>query len=117
MRKLVARISKKIRRAKYKETRSGNIDYRIQGIPHSAVQKEDSDRKEMVKILIQQFETHPNRDSLIEDLNKTEEFNPSSEKSKELITSVVCSLYWEVGIMYTVRQMHAAVGKESTVEG
>ena len=66
----------------------GNVDYRIPGIPHSTVQKEDSNHKETVKRLIQQFENHPNRDSLIQDLNKTEEFNPFSEKSKELIISM-----------------------------
>ena len=70
-------------RAKYKETRLGIVDYRIQGKPHSTVQKEDSNRKEIEQRLIQQFENHPNRDSLIEDLNKTEDFNPFSEKSKE----------------------------------
>ena len=71
-----------------------------------------------MKRLIQQFENLPSRDSLIEDLNKTEEFNPFSEKSKELITSMGyteyfelceistkiqcthCSLYWEAGIVY-----------------
>ena len=42
----------------------------------------------IVKGLTEQFENHPNRDSLIEDMDKTEEFNPFSEKSKELITSV-----------------------------
>ena len=54
----------------------------------------------------------------MQDLNKTEEFNPFSEKSKELITSMGnteyfglcetsskiqcldCSLYWEAGIIY-----------------
>ena len=44
--------------------------WRILGIPHSAVQKEYSNRKEIVTRRIQQFETHPNRDSPIEDLNK-----------------------------------------------
>ena len=106
------------RSAKFEETRSGNIDFRIQGLPHPAVQKEDYDRREMVNKLIHQFDTHPNRDSLMEDLNKTEEFNQFSEKSKELITSMgnteylelceisskipwfYCSLYWEVGIVY-----------------
>ena len=68
------------RSAKYEETRRGNVDHRIQGVPRSAVQKEDSNRKEIVKRLIQQCENHPNRDSLIEDVNKTEEFNPLSEK-------------------------------------
>ena len=84
----------------------------------SNVQKENSNRKETVKRLIQQFENHPNRDSLMEDLNKTEEFNPFSEKSKELITSMgnmeyfelcetsskiqcpVCALYWEADIVF-----------------
>ena len=105
-------------RGKYKETCRDNVDYRIPGILHSTVQKEDSNRKEIVKRLIQQFENHPNRDSLIEDLNKTEEFNPFSEESKELITSMGnteyfelcetsseiqcpdCALYWEAVIIY-----------------
>ena len=104
--------------AKFEETRSGNIDFRIQGLPHSSVQKEDHDRRDMVKKLIHQFETHPNSDSLTEDSNKTEDFKPISEKSKELITSMGntdyfelcetsskrqcpdCSLYWDVGIVY-----------------
>ena len=72
-------------RGKYREACRGNVDYRIPGIPQSTVQKEESNRKETVKRLIQQFVNHPNRDSLREDLNKTEEFNPFSEKSKELI--------------------------------
>ena len=104
-------------RVKYKETCRGNVDCRIQGIPHSAVQKEDSNCKETVKRLIQQFENHPICDSLNEDLNKIEEFNPFSEQSKELITSMGntdyfelceifskipcldCALHWEVGIV------------------
>ena len=36
------------------------------------------------------------RDSLIQDLNKTEEFNPFSEKSKELITSMGKTEYFEL---------------------
>ena len=78
--------------AKYEETRRGNADYRI----HSAVQNEDSNRKEMVIRLTQQFETHPNRDSSTEDLKKTEEFNPFSAMSKELITSMCNTEYFEV---------------------
>ena len=67
----------------------------------------------MVEKLIHQFDTHLKRDSLMEDLNKTEEFSLFSEKSKELISSMGnmeyfelceisskmqcpdCSLYWE----------------------
>ena len=81
------------RSAKFEETRSGDIDFRIQGLPHSTVQKEDYDRREMVKKLIHQCDTHPNRDSLVEDLNKTEEFNQFSEKSKELTSSMGNSEY------------------------
>ena len=46
----------------YGETRSGNVDYRIQGTPHSAVQQQDTNRRETVKKLIQQFENHPNKE-------------------------------------------------------
>ena len=83
-------------RGKYRDTCRGNVDYRIPRKPHSTVQKEDSNRKETVKRLIQQFENHPKRDSLTEDLNKTEEFNPFSEKSKELITSMGNTEYFEL---------------------
>ena len=37
------------RRAKYEETHSGNVDHTMQCVPHSAVQKKDSDRKDIVK--------------------------------------------------------------------
>ena len=40
------------RSAKFEETRSGNMDFRIQGPPHSTVQKEDYNRRQMVKILV-----------------------------------------------------------------
>ena len=49
---------------------SSNIDNRIQGIPHSTVQKQDTNRRETVKQLIQQFENHPNRESFLQDTKK-----------------------------------------------
>ena len=82
--------------AKFEETRSGNIDFRIQGLPHSTVLKEEYDRREMVRKLIHQFDTHPNRGSLMEDFNKTEEFNQFSEKSMELIGSMSNTEYFEL---------------------
>ena len=42
----------------YKETCRGEIDFRIQGLPHSAVQEHDHIRKEAVQKWIHQFETH-----------------------------------------------------------
>ena len=124
------------RGAKCEDTRRVNIDFVIQGLPHSTVQKEDYDRREMVKKLIHQFDTHPNCDSLMEDLNKTEEFNQFIEKSKALISSMGnterielcgisckiqcpdCALYWDVGIVFfcTCGKCPAAVGEKSIVE-
>ena len=54
-------------RGKYRESCRGNVDY----------------------------SSRITRDSLIQDLNKTEEFDPFSEKSKELITSMGNTEYFE----------------------
>ena len=98
----------KARRSRYEETRRGNVDYRIQGIFHSTVQKEDSNRKEIVKRLSQQFENLPICDSLIEDLNKKiEEFNPfsvKSKESKELSTSIGNTEYFELSEISSKQQ-------------
>ena len=56
-------------------------------LPHSTVQKEDDVRRETVN-LTHQFKTHPNRESLMADLNKNQKFNQFTEKSKELIHSM-----------------------------
>ena len=56
--------------SKCRETCSGEIDYRIQGLPFATVQQEDHTRKEAVKKLIHQFETHPNREALKVDLRQ-----------------------------------------------
>ena len=78
------------------EIRSGNIDFRIQGLPHSTVQKEDDVRRETVKRMIHQFETHPNRESLMADLNKNHKFNLFSEESREWIRSLGNTKYSEL---------------------
>ena len=54
---------RKVRRWRCRETCRGYVEYRISRFSHSTVQKEDTNRKETVKRLIQQFENHPNRDS------------------------------------------------------
>ena len=94
------------------------MDYRIFGIPLSVVGKQDINRKDKVKTLIQQFENHPNKESFLQDLKQTEKINKFSEKSRKLIADMNnaeifelretsskrqcpdCSLYWEVGIVY-----------------
>ena len=66
----------------YGETSSGNVDYRILGIPHSTVQQQDTNHKETVKKLIQQFDNHPNEESFLQDLKKTEKINTFSESRR-----------------------------------
>ena len=74
--------------------------------------------KKRSKKLIQQFDNQPNKESFLQDLNKTEKINPFSEESKELITDMGnteifelcetsskkqcsdCNLYREIGIVY-----------------
>ena len=66
-----------------RETWCNNVDYRIPDIPHAAVVQQDTSRRDTVKI--QQFESHPNKESFLQDLNKTEEINEFSEKSQKFI--------------------------------
>ena len=56
---------KETRSEEFGEIRSSNIDFRIKGLPHSTAQQEDDVRRETVKKPIHQFETHPNRESLM----------------------------------------------------
>ena len=113
------------RSEEFGDTRCGNIDFRIQGPPHSTFQKQDDSRRETVKKMIHQFETHPNRESVMADLSKNQKFNLFSEKPKELIRSMGntvyfemceiiskeqcqdCLLYWEMWALYTVLAVHA----------
>ena len=102
----------------YGETCRGNIDYRIPGIPLSVVQQQDTNRTVTIKKLIQKFESHPNKKSFLQDLNKTDKINKFSQESQKLIADMNnteifehreasskrqcpdCSLYWEIGIVY-----------------
>ena len=100
------------------ETWCNNVDNRIPGIPHSAVKQQDTNRRDTVKKLIQQFESHPNKESILQDFKQTEKINKFSEKSQELIAEMNnteifelcgtssekqcpdCKVYWEIGIVY-----------------
>ena len=53
----------------FEETRSGDIDFRIQGLPHSFKKKTMFAEKQS-RNSSTNFETHPNRESLMADLNK-----------------------------------------------
>ena len=103
----------------HKETcSSSREDFRILDIPHSTAEKVETNRKETVRRLIEQFENHPNRNVLLKDFEKVEEINHFSQESKGLITEMGnteifefyetssktqcpdCASYWEIGIVY-----------------
>ena len=102
----------------HRETCRGEIYFRIQGLLHSAVQEHDHIRRKAVQKLIHQFENHPNKEALREDLQQKRAFNPFSEQSKEMIYSMGnmehfeiceispniqcpnCMTYWPKGIVY-----------------
>ena len=67
-----------------------------EALPHATVQKEDDVRRETVRRLIHQFETHPNRESLMTDLDKNQKFDLFSEKSKGKICSIGNMEYFEM---------------------
>ena len=70
------------------ETRGSNIDNRMPGILPSTVGQQDTNRRETVKNLIQQFENHPNKEPFLQDLKKTQEINAFRERSMKLITDM-----------------------------
>ena len=71
-----------------RETWCSNVDYTIPDIHHFAVEQQDTNRRDTVKKLIQQFASHPNKESFLQDLNKTEEINKFSDKSHKLIADM-----------------------------
>ena len=80
----------------YRETCRGEIDFRIQGLPHSTVQENDHIRKQTVQKLIHQFESHPNKQELQADLQQNRAFNPFSEQLKEVIYRTGNMEYFEI---------------------
>ena len=91
----------------YNESCRGEIDIRIQGLPHSAVQEQDHIRKEAVQKLIHQFETHPNKEALQADPKQNRAFNPFSEQSKEMIYSTGNMVYFGISEITPKLQCHS----------
>ena len=80
----------------YNESCRSEIDFRVQGLLHSAVEEHDHIRKKAVQMLIHQFEMHPNEEALQADLNQNHAFNPFSEQSKDVIYSMGNMEYFEI---------------------
>ena len=70
------------------ETGNNTVDYRIPVVPLSAVEQQDTYRKDKVKKLIEKFENHPNKESFFPDFKQTKEINKFSEKSKDFIADM-----------------------------
>ena len=89
-----------------------DMDFRIQGLPHSVVKQSQSTS---VRELIQKIENHPDRHALQQDLRQNQACNPLSPESKKMIQEVgnielfelletdpktqctACLSYWNVG--------------------
>ena len=102
------------------ETGSNTVDYRIPGVPLSAVEQQDTHRKDKVKKLIEKLENHPNKESFLQDFKQTEEINEFSKESQGLIADMNnteifelcetsskqqcpdCNLNWEAGIVLSI---------------
>ena len=92
-----------------------DIDFRIPGLPHSVVKQADNYR---VRELVKKIENYPHRQSLQQDLQQNNAYNPFGEKSKKIIKDLgnvelfelfetdpetqckECLLYWNLGIIY-----------------
>ena len=64
------------------------IDFRIPGIPHAAVEQED-DRIREIRRQVRQVKSHPKKDALISDLQNHCTNNPLSEESKKIGRNMV----------------------------
>ena len=69
-------------------TGSNTVDYRILGVPLSAIEQQDTNRKDKVKKLIEKFEIHPNKEPFLQDFKQTKEINEFSKKSHDLIADM-----------------------------
>ena len=100
------------------ETARNTVDYRILGVPLSAVEQQDTHRKDKGKQLIEEFENHPNKESFIQDFKQTKEINEFSKESQDLNADMNnteifelcetsskqqcldCNFFWEAGSVY-----------------
>ena len=98
----------------YGETCNNTVDYRIPGVPLSAVEQLDTTRANKVKKLVEKFENRKDKESFIQDLSQTQKINKFSKESQDLIADLInteifelcensskqqcpnCNAYWEV---------------------
>ena len=109
------------------EIKEEDIDFNFPGLPQTTVNQLHGAN---VRELIQKIENHPHRQVLQRDLEQSQQFNPFSEESKELIHEVgnielcelldmepkaqckVCRSYWDIGIVYCSCRHYLRNGNE-----
>ena len=64
------------------------IDFRVQGVPYSTVEQQDTTRRNTVKNVIRQIKTHPHREEFKKDLQQKKVFSRFSEKSQDMLSSM-----------------------------
>ena len=102
----------------YGEICNRTVDHRTAGVPLSAVEPQNTIRENKAKRLIEKFENHKNKKSLIHDLTQTQNINKFGKESQDLIADLNnteifelcennskqqcpdCNFHWEIGIIY-----------------
>ena len=86
----------------YWETCSNTVDYRISGVPLSAVEQQDTTCENKVKRLIEKFENHKHKESFFQgfqtqkiNMNNTEIFELCENSSKHSNVLTACNTYRE----------------------
>ena len=69
----------------YGETCGNTVDYRIPGVPLSAVEQQNTTRENKVKKLIEKLENHKHEESFIQDLSQTQKIIKFSKESQDLL--------------------------------
>ena len=75
----------------------GETCNRIAGVPLSVVEPQNTIRENQVKRLIEKFENHMNKNSLIQDLRQTDKINKFSQESQDLIADMNNTEIFELG--------------------
>ena len=102
-------------RKSHGRTCNNTVDYKISGVPLTAVEQQNTTRENKVKRLIEKFENHKHEESFIQDLSQTQKINKFSKESQDLIAHLNnteifklcensskqqcldCNVHWEKG--------------------
>ena len=79
-----------------------DIDFRVSGLPHAVVKQAGNSR---VRELVKKIESHPHRQDLQADLQRSNAHNPFSEKSKMMIRDMGNVELFELWETFSLRAM------------